>query len=155
MILSELNSSATVPLQDLIAMCLAKGSWWKIHKSELPFGQLLVLLVESVVRVDMRIYQPYTGNHLYYLFFVRFYGHCKCITTHDFFFQTPLHLAVIKGSPKCIKILLEYGAKMDIKNSRLETPFDLVEGKKSCEKEFQKNRIPSRNEEQQQRVESN
>ena len=108
-----------------------------------------------MVQVDMRIYQPYKQSSL-------FIAKVPCslsafmaiVITHDFF-QTPLHFAAIKGSPKCIKILLEYGAKMDIKNSRLETPFDLVEGKKSCEKEFQKNRIPSRNEEQQQRVESN
>ena len=72
--------------------------------------------------------------------------------------QTPLHLASSKGYSKCIQILLDYGANMNIKNTHRETAFNLVKGKVKCERVFlhaiAKYQIPQRSAEQQKRVES-
>jgi uncharacterized protein YggL (DUF469 family) len=146
-------------------LLMTGGTVDQLKKMQMEF-QEMGFEVEELINAPLSQYNKRTAIHLAAYnglpdcleLLLKSGGHPNAVSSSKDSNQTPLHLAVIKGSPKCIKILLEYGAKMDIKNSHLETPFDLVEGKKSCEKEFQnaivKNRIPSRNEEQQQRVKS-
>ena len=70
--------------------------------------------------------------------------------------QTPLHLVATKGYAKCIQILLDHGADMELENTHRATSLDLVRGKKNCEKVFlhavAKVQIPSQTREQQQRM---
>ena len=54
---------------------------------------------------------------------------CIHITTH----QTPLHLAARNGYVKCLQILLEYGARYDLENTRRDTPLQVARGhSKKC-----------------------
>ena len=67
--------------------------------------------------------------------------------------QTPLHIAARKGYAKCLQILLEYGARMDIETTHREKPLQLVQGKfRACEKVFEhviaKFQIPRRSHQQ-------
>ena len=61
------------------------------------------------------------------------------------------------GYPHCIEILLDHGARMDIKNNQRNTAYNLVKGKQKCEKvflqAFAKFQIPQRTIEQQRAVE--
>ena len=70
--------------------------------------------------------------------------------------QTPLHLAARKGYELCLQILLENGAKMELRNTRQEKAIHLVRGKVNCERVFNhaiaRFQIPKRTREQQQRV---
>ena len=65
------------------------------------------------------------------------------------FLQTALHLATRYGFPKCVQVLLDYGAQLDIKTSRKETAESLAaNGKPMCkhiiEYAVAKYRIPKR-----------
>lgn len=42
-------------------------------------------------------------------------------------FQTPLHLAAAENNERIAKILVENGAKVDVKNADGETPADLTQ----------------------------
>jgi hypothetical protein len=39
---------------------------------------------------------------------------------------TPLHFAVVNGNPKCVRVLLRLGAKVDATNNRQRTPLALA-----------------------------
>ena len=83
-----------------------------------------------------------------YILLIRLYNFCS--------FKTPLHLASHEGYYVCIEMLLIYGAKMDIRNSRLLSPQDLAARRPKCEAvflhEIAKHRIPDRTDAEKKRV---
>lgn len=53
------------------------------------------------------------------------------VASRDYAGLTPLHWAVVKGSPACIKHLVEAGADMNIKEEQGKTPRDMADELKS------------------------